>query len=78
MGGTKLAVEGAFKKLKNIFMGNHIIKIGRFIKDRVPSLPLGIARMGDSYGTCDCSWCHAMEYEMARDLSKVGWEGNQF
>lgn len=51
-------------------MGQQLSKISKFIKNNIPRPPVGIV------GRCDCSWCHAMEYEMARDwdrdLSDIG------
>lgn len=44
-------------------------KIKTFIKN-FPRPPSGIV------GRCDCTWCHAVEYEIAkdwdRDLSNIG------
>lgn len=52
-------------------MGHQLSKLKTFIKKKVTP-PLRIARMGETFGKCDCSWCHAMEYETGRSLSDIG------
>lgn len=57
-------------------MGQQLSKIGKFIKKNVRP-PAKIARMGETFGKCDCSWCHAMEYETGRSLSDMGFKGKR-
>lgn len=52
-------------------MGQQLSKLKTFIKTKVTP-PTRIARMGETFGKCDCSWCHAMEYETGRSLSDIG------